>query len=101
MKRLNATGMGKAMAKYLSRGNISKVLDALDAGTFAKDSVKEFFECGEEPIGPEDRMRVKNMASIIGLDGDDAVKKMRDADSQISRLINKGKMLKIVEDQTA
>lgn len=98
LKRLSASTMGEDISKALSRGNLSTLLNAMEAGRFASNAVKDFFECGEEPIGVEDRKRIENMASIIGVDGDEAIKQVREADAQISRLINKGKLLKILED---
>jgi hypothetical protein len=98
MSRLSDTGMGKDLAKALSRGNLKTLLDAMAAGSFAGNAVKDFFECGDKPIGEEDRKRVENMASIIGIDGDQAIKQVRAADQQITGLINRGKMLKIIEE---
>lgn len=101
LKRLSETSMGDELSKALSRGNLKTLLNAMEAGKFANNAVKEFFECGEEPIGAEDRKRIENMASIIGLDGDEAIKRLREADQQITRLTNRGKMLKIIEETSA
>lgn len=90
--------MGEDIAKSLQEGDLKKILDSIKMGRFTKNIVQDFFSCHGEPIGPEDKKRIDDMASVFNIEGSEALSRVREADDLISGLINRGELLNILED---
>lgn len=93
--------MGEDISESLADGDLKTILDALEAGRFGLNIVQDFFSCHDEPIGPEDKKRIEDMASIFNIEGGEALSRVEEADDLISGLINKGELLNILEDSTS